>query len=62
MIDLKKLTLDEANKIADLGGRIGDIADITEQGVIVYHDGKVVERQPIHIDWDKEAAPWRREW
>ena len=29
MIDLKKLTLDGVNKIADLGGRIGDIADVT---------------------------------
>ncbi len=34
----------------------GDIAEITEQGVVVYHDDQPVERQILHIDWDKQAA------
>ena len=44
MIDLKKLTLDEANKIADLGGRIGDIADITNYVPNLFCYGYVVAK------------------
>jgi len=36
--------------------QIGDIATISDEGVAVYRDGLPVEREIIHVDWDKEAA------
>jgi len=34
----------------------GDVALMTDQGVVIYHDGEPVEREIIYVDWDKEAA------
>ncbi|MCR4962532.1 MAG: glutamine--fructose-6-phosphate transaminase (isomerizing) [Firmicutes bacterium] len=34
----------------------GDIADVSDQGVVIYNQGQKVERSVKHIDWDKEAA------
>ena len=36
--------------------QIGDIAEISDQGVKVYRNGQQVSRATIHVDWDKEAA------
>ncbi|MDO4731975.1 MAG: glutamine--fructose-6-phosphate transaminase (isomerizing) [Bacillota bacterium] len=34
----------------------GDIALITEEGVTLYNDGKRIQREIHHIDWDRGAA------
>ena len=34
----------------------GDVAEISDEGVTVYHNGHKVGRKIIHVDWDKEMA------
>ena len=34
----------------------GDIADVSDTGIVIYNQGQKVERSVKHIDWDKEAA------
>lgn len=34
----------------------GEVADITRQGVRIYRQGRLVEKEPIHIPWSVEQA------
>ncbi|MCL1976360.1 MAG: glutamine--fructose-6-phosphate transaminase (isomerizing) [Firmicutes bacterium] len=34
----------------------GDVAELCEEGVTVYHNNQKVGRRILHVEWDKEAA------
>ncbi|MCL1816501.1 MAG: glutamine--fructose-6-phosphate transaminase (isomerizing) [Clostridiales bacterium] len=34
----------------------GDVAELSDGGVTVYHNGHKIGRKIMHVDWDKEAA------